>query len=96
MTKEEPHKKLSQETLEQILIAIRNAKNDRGLVIHLPPNMVLQDWVMEQLPNGGRGQSLEELNEQMRLAQNARPRELTEELRMQLAKETNQQGLTAS
>lgn len=45
-----PNVDLSQESLEQLCIAVMNLKNSRGLRIALFPRHVLQDWVVQQLP----------------------------------------------
>lgn len=44
---------LSQETLEQLVIAIINLRTANNLVINLRPEHVLQNWILNQVPSPG-------------------------------------------
>ena len=48
--------KLSQETLENILIAVSQAKDERGLFVNLPPELALSPALLEQMPDFVRQQ----------------------------------------
>ena len=44
--------KLSEESLENLAIAVMQVKDSRGLIMYLPAEYVLQSWVVEQFPKG--------------------------------------------
>lgn len=44
--------KLSQETLELLVVAIIKLRDEQGRALQINPRDVLQPWVIEQFPTG--------------------------------------------
>jgi len=42
--------KLSNETLENLLIALARAKDERGLIVHIRPQDAFTPFILNQLP----------------------------------------------
>jgi len=42
--------KLSQATLEGLVLAVLNLRTEEGMLIQLRPQDVLQGWVLQQIP----------------------------------------------
>lgn len=43
---------LSQESMENLLIALMQMRDENGLIVRIKPSDIFQDWFLDMLPEG--------------------------------------------